>query len=567
MNFLVSSASTARQSLYRRSLAIREKALGPDHPDVAISLNNLAALLMDQAQYAEAEPLYRRSLAINEKALGLDHPDVAMSLNNLAGLLDDQGQYTAAEPLYRRSLAIREKVLGPDHPDVAISLNNLAGLLRHQGQYAAAVPLLRRSLAINEKVLGPDHPDVATSLNNLAVTLMEQGQYAAAVPLLRRSLAIREKALGADHPDVAISLISLARLLIDQGRYAEAEPLLRRSIAINEKALKPDHPHFATTLSNLAGFYVIQRQYSKAELFLARALAAEFLWLTRELPLETWQVRSTLSKSNGTAWLVPFTIVGEVQSGPELAFTTRLNRHGLLQEVERRQALLASSSSIPREKVDQLRALNTQLSSVTLPMERRAALRDERDRLQAELYRALPELQIQPVSTVKVAQALPADAALIEFQRFLSFDGRKPANQRWGEPRYLALILKQDGSIQPVQLGLAAPIDAAVQKGLAATAQNQSDSKAIWGQLSDLVLRPLLPYLSGSRQWFLSPDGELNRVPFAALPSPQQSDVPLAEAVQLRQLTTGRDLLRLQQPAAKSLQKNHLSASVFHSYN
>jgi CHAT domain-containing protein len=90
-----------------------------------------------------------------------------------------------------------------------------------------------------------------------------------------------------------------------------------------------------------------------------------------------------------------------------------------------------------------------------------------------------------------------------------------------------------------------------VQKGLAATAQNQSDSKATWGQLSDLVLRPLLPYLGGSRQWFLSPDGELNRVPFAALPSPQQSDISLAEAVQLRQLTTGRDLLRLQQPAPR----------------
>jgi CHAT domain-containing protein len=140
---------------------------------------------------------------------------------------------------------------------------------------------------------------------------------------------------------------------------------------------------------------------------------------------------------------------------------------------------------------------------------------------------------------------------LVFLQTLKPFDGRKPANQRWGEPRYLSLILKQDGSIQAVQLGPAAPIDAAVQKGLAANAQNQLDAKAIWGQLSDLVLRPLLPHMNGSRQWFLSPDGELNRVPFAALPSPQQSDVPLAEAVQLRQLTTGRDLLRLQQPAAK----------------
>ena len=53
---------------------------------MALSLNNLAALYVAQGRYAEAEPLYKRSLAIQEKALGPDHPDVGTSLNNLAGL-------------------------------------------------------------------------------------------------------------------------------------------------------------------------------------------------------------------------------------------------------------------------------------------------------------------------------------------------------------------------------------------------------------------------------------------------------------------------------------------------
>ena len=46
-----------------------------------------------QGQYAQAEPLYKRALAIKEKALGPDHPDVATSLNNLAELYQAQGQY------------------------------------------------------------------------------------------------------------------------------------------------------------------------------------------------------------------------------------------------------------------------------------------------------------------------------------------------------------------------------------------------------------------------------------------------------------------------------------------
>ena len=56
--------------MYQRSLAIFEKALGPEHPDVATNLNNLAALYSDQSRYAEAEPLYQQALAIRDWALG-----------------------------------------------------------------------------------------------------------------------------------------------------------------------------------------------------------------------------------------------------------------------------------------------------------------------------------------------------------------------------------------------------------------------------------------------------------------------------------------------------------------
>ena len=55
-----------------------------DHPDVATSLNNLALLYESMGRYAEAEPLFRHSLEIREKRLGPDRPAVATSLNNLA---------------------------------------------------------------------------------------------------------------------------------------------------------------------------------------------------------------------------------------------------------------------------------------------------------------------------------------------------------------------------------------------------------------------------------------------------------------------------------------------------
>ena len=60
--------------MYQRALKIREKALGPEHPDTAASLNNLAALFADMGAYDQALPLYQRALKIREKAPGPEHP-------------------------------------------------------------------------------------------------------------------------------------------------------------------------------------------------------------------------------------------------------------------------------------------------------------------------------------------------------------------------------------------------------------------------------------------------------------------------------------------------------------
>lgn len=130
-------------------------------------LNRKAVKLYQEGKYTEATKVYEKSLAVAEKVFGPEHPNVATSLGNLAELYGAQGKYSEAEPLFKRALAIREKALGPDHLDVAISLNDLAELYRSQGRYTEAEPLYKRALPIYVKTLGADHPDVTISLNNL----------------------------------------------------------------------------------------------------------------------------------------------------------------------------------------------------------------------------------------------------------------------------------------------------------------------------------------------------------------------------------------------------------------
>jgi tetratricopeptide (TPR) repeat protein len=96
-------------------------------PKPTARLQNYSGLLLKaKAAYADAEPLLRSAVANDIDNYGPDHPEVAASLNNLASLLQATNRLAEAEPLMRRALAIDEANYGNDHPKVAIRLNNLA---------------------------------------------------------------------------------------------------------------------------------------------------------------------------------------------------------------------------------------------------------------------------------------------------------------------------------------------------------------------------------------------------------------------------------------------------------
>jgi tetratricopeptide (TPR) repeat protein len=260
------------EPLLRRALEIDESIYDPDHPEVAIRLNNLAQLLLATNRLAEAEPLMRRALEIDERSYGSDHPIVAIRLNNLAQLLQATNRLAEAEPLMRCALEIDEANYGPNHPNVARDLNNLALLLKDTNRLDEVEPLMRRALEIDERNYGPDHPEVAIDLNNLGQLLNVSNRFAEAEPLVRRALEIDETSYGPDHPIVAIRLNNLAQLLKATDRVAEAAPLMRRALEIAETSYGPDHPEVATDLNNLALLLQVTNRLDEAEPLMRRAL-------------------------------------------------------------------------------------------------------------------------------------------------------------------------------------------------------------------------------------------------------------------------------------------------------
>jgi CHAT domain-containing protein/Tfp pilus assembly protein PilF len=600
--YKVEGAYAKAEPLYVRALDINEKVRGATHLDVAQSLNNLAGLYWVQGAYTKAEPLYVRALDIREKALGATHPDVANTLNNFATLYWARGAYAKAEPLLVRALTIREQVLGPMHPDVALSLNNLAGLYHAQGAYVKAEPLYVRALTIREHAQGAMHPDVAHSLDSLALLYLAQGAYTKAEPLLVRALDIREQALGAMHSDVALSLNDLAGLYLEQGTYAKVEPLLIRALDINEKGLGAKHPAVALNLKNLGLLYRAQGAYAKAEPLLVRALdiyetspgavhprlaetinGLAMIYLAQGVPakaepllsraaeIREAQLRPELARLSEPRQRALLMLLQKetdsvvsmhadaMSSSPqalELALTTVLRRkgRGLDSLADNQLSLRAHVTPALRDKLDQLAAANAELSTrLRAPYDPHTAsnrataiatLRTRIDDLAAELNAASTDFRAQstPVTMAKIQAALPRGSALVEFARYHRSDPRQILPRP--EERYVAYILLEHGPPQWVALGEAAPIDAAVDAVLAAMHSTRTDAaKLALQHLDTLVFAPLRGRLANVSHVIVSPDGQLNLVPFEALVDPQghyQLEQRLVSYV-----TSGRDLLRL----------------------
>ena len=127
------------------------------------ALNDQVATLYRQGKYGEAMNVAKMAVDIGQADLGPNHPEVAQSLTNLAALHQALGQNAEAEPLLKRALAILEKAFGPDHPTVATVLDALAELYRVQGKTAEAAPLEKRLLAIRKNAPAPKSPPAAVA--------------------------------------------------------------------------------------------------------------------------------------------------------------------------------------------------------------------------------------------------------------------------------------------------------------------------------------------------------------------------------------------------------------------
>ena len=247
--FLQGDLPRAEES-FRTALDEAERP-GGDRLRAATTLSNLAQLKYQQRSLDEAETLFTRSIEIRESVLGPDHVSVSQTLNNLAALHVARGRPERAEPLLSRALGIIEKNRPGDHPDVAVTLSNLAKLHFKRGDFVTAEPLLQRLLALKQ-ALGRDHADVPQVLASLATVRQALGRADSAELLWREALAIREKTLSPSDRSLAPTLEGLAEACATQRKDAEALSLRQRALEIRLQAFGESHPTVAMARARIA---------------------------------------------------------------------------------------------------------------------------------------------------------------------------------------------------------------------------------------------------------------------------------------------------------------------------
>jgi serine/threonine-protein kinase len=127
-----------------QALALKEKVLGPIHPDVGSSEANIAFALQELRQSREALTHIDRSLSILQRGLGAGHPELAMSFSNRGEILNSLGRHREARESFERARAIWERELGNDDRTLAYSLTGIGvSYLLERKPTEALVPLER----------------------------------------------------------------------------------------------------------------------------------------------------------------------------------------------------------------------------------------------------------------------------------------------------------------------------------------------------------------------------------------------------------------------------------------
>jgi len=553
-----------------RSMKIQERAMNTrvtEDPFMHSPRLSLSSMYVQQGRFSEAEKLFQEAIEAQEKTRGPEPPrDFAMAglTSGLAGVFRAEGKPEQAVPLLEQAITYNEKAWGIGWGGykkvmVARGLNDLANAYVQQRQYGEAESTYERAGKMRGFVADGD----ATQMRwNLAYAYQLDGKNRKAEELLQRELKFDEQNNLTWHIDTTLKKI--AGLYISEDRYADAEPLLERSLKMEESTMQAESPFLANTLYDLGTANFALGQSEKAQMFFARSFAILSHELQYYFSYMSEADRLGVLSTVEYRYPIYFSFVERFSSSnPQLAagmYDLLLWQKGLVvRSIESlRRKVAASGDAETLALLEDLAARRTQLSGLVnsgglseLARKKLESLKSQADEIEQKLAarsQSFAEQQKQQAADWKAIRgtlaAKQADAA-VEFVRYPFYDGKK-----WTESMHYAAMVISAKSVTPqfVYLGEAAALEAqplTEYKSWVARPERKAASPAPLAAshaLYDAFWKPLLSALGSAKQVYVSPDGVLNQVSLAVVPTGDGR--LLSDAYDLRILNGTADLLR-----------------------
>ena len=207
----------------------------------------------DAGNLALADALLQDVARIQESELGPSHPELANTVNNLAVVAEMEGRLRDAETYYRRAVAMASAALPPDDPMVASSRKNLEEFCRERGVPFDPLAVVPAGQLTQADSGGLPHDRTGTTPANVAVTDLDVAAPAlqsvadtrsvtAPVPGKVDPAAGRSSARARSLAIVAIGLVVLAAVALLVTRGMRESPREQHAAPAAAPAAEPATP-------------------------------------------------------------------------------------------------------------------------------------------------------------------------------------------------------------------------------------------------------------------------------------------------------------------------------------
>ena len=222
--FIYHGKNTEALKLYEKALTIFENA--KNLQGIATVYNGMGEVYLHQCYFStKALEYFYKSLSIRMKILGPEHPDTATTYYYIGYVSNFQGKEPEALGWYEKALAIREQVLGSEHMDTAVTYRNIGTCYSMQRNQIKNLEYLEKALAVCEIL--PDHPDTIVTYCCIGFAYSrERRRNKEALEWLEKALNLSEKVVGPDHVYTLVSRANTAGLNLLQWNFYKALKLL-----------------------------------------------------------------------------------------------------------------------------------------------------------------------------------------------------------------------------------------------------------------------------------------------------------------------------------------------------